>query len=87
VTTAKPSRLPDPASAKYLWWSQGAADEAKARDEGMSPAARELRDVLEAFARLRPTDNAGELAETLAKIYCPDRLRRRRSTWPRKART
>lgn len=54
---------------EYLWWSQGALDEARARDEGMNTAAREVRDVLEGFARLNQTLRQKDLVKILANIF------------------
>ena len=69
--------LPPKSSNEYLWWSQGAADECKARDEGMSAQARELRDLAEALARQRPADSTRDLVIAVARIMCPDVLKRR----------
>jgi hypothetical protein len=72
--------LPSVGTQEYLWWSQGAADEAKARDERMSSFGREVRDVLEALADMnRPMDGHTPewLVTELARIYCPERLRRK----------
>ena len=73
---------PSPGTAEYLWWSQGARDEAAARDEGLSAEARHLRDALEGFARgYGPSATLSGLLTGLLtglmSIYCPDRLRRR----------
>lgn len=73
---AKPA-LPRDGSQEYLWWSQGATDEARIRNEGMSAGARELRDLLESLARAHNITDAAELAAAMARICCPDRLRRR----------
>jgi hypothetical protein len=62
----------------YQWWVQGAHDEAKARDQGYSTGLRELRECLEALDQLnKHSPGATELALQLARIYCPDRLKRR----------
>ena len=61
-------------SLEYLLWSQGAADEAAIRNEGLSTEARGLRDALEAFARGHQDLRAGELAAILARIYCRHEL-------------
>jgi len=58
-------------------WQEGARAEAEARDEGLTPAAREVRDVLEGFARLHGYHGAPELVAVLARIYIPARLKRR----------
>jgi hypothetical protein len=74
---AKPA-VPRDGSQEYLWWSQGARDNQEARNEGMGPRARELRDALEAFAQGYGQTASGEdLLTGLMKIYCPGRLRRR----------
>lgn len=60
--------VPASGTTEYLWWSQGAADEAKARDEGMSPSARELRHLLEGLARLRPLDPPVAVLASMVRI-------------------
>lgn len=70
-------RLPDRASQEYLWWQAGAQDEAKARDENLSQGAREVRDVTEALARAHPGQSRAALALALARIFCPEKLKRR----------
>lgn len=69
--------LPDHSSQEYLWWSQGAADEAAARDEGVNGDARQVRDLVESLARRHPEWTMEKLAVSVAKIVCPDKLRRR----------
>ena len=69
--------LPDRSSQEYLWWSQGAADEASARDEGVNGDARQVRDLVESLARRHPEWDMERLAVTVARIVCPDKLRRR----------
>jgi hypothetical protein len=61
----------------YLWWNQGLADEAAARDEGLSPQAIELRDCLEALAKFNALRSAEDLLTALARIYHPHILKRR----------
>jgi hypothetical protein len=61
---------------EYLWWSQGATDEADARNEGLSHEIQDVRTVLEDLARLHKY-NPADLISAVARIYCPDRLRRR----------
>lgn len=73
----EPPKLPPQSSDAYLWWSLGCADEARARDEGMSPHAREVREFLEALARLSGKSTARELVIQLANMYAPDILRRK----------
>jgi hypothetical protein len=70
-------RLPATDTQEYLWWQAGTLDEAKARDEGMSSDARQLRDLLESLARSHPDRTIEDLALDLARIACPDKLRRR----------
>lgn len=50
-------------------WKAGALAEAEARNEGMSASAREVRDVLEGFARLNQELGAFELSRILIRIY------------------
>jgi len=69
--------LPDHDSIAYLWWSTGALDEQRARDEGLSEDARQLRDLLAALARQHPEWTMGDLAACLARIACPEKLKRR----------
>lgn len=71
------AKVPDSSTQEYLWWSQGAADEAKARDAGLSPGAREAREVLEGIARRRPSADGAELVKVMARIYAPEILKRR----------
>jgi hypothetical protein len=69
--------MPPKSSDAYLWWSLGAADEARRRDEGLSPHAREVREFLEAIARLGGASTSRDLVVKLANMYAPDVLRRR----------
>jgi hypothetical protein len=62
---------------RYLWWRAGAEAETRERDKDMSLAAREIRDVLEGFARLNPAQSQRDFALTLARIYAPEILKRR----------
>jgi hypothetical protein len=74
--TAPP--LPSRSDHAYLWWSQGAADEAKARDEGLSPQAIELRDLIEALAKSwGASASMTSLVCAAARICAPHVLRRR----------
>jgi hypothetical protein len=69
-----------PEGDAYLWWSQGARDEAQIRDEGMGSgrgSPRELRDVLEALARCHPDWDGFAVLTAVCRIYMPERLRRR----------
>jgi hypothetical protein len=68
--------LPAVNTNEYLWWQAGALAECRARDEGLTHAAKEVRDVLEGFARLHNIYDQEQLALTLAKIFCPDKLKR-----------
>jgi hypothetical protein len=68
---------PRSGTPEYVWWSKGADAEAAARDGNLSPAARELRDSLEALAELDRAATIPGLLTGLAAIYCPDRLRRK----------
>lgn len=61
---------------EYLWWSQGATDEANARNEGLTNEMQDVRTVLEDLARLNGNSPAAVIT-AVARIYCPDRLRRR----------
>jgi hypothetical protein len=58
-------------------WEEGAKAEAAARDEGLCPVSREVRDTLEALARLQGETTGPELVGALARIYCPARLKRK----------
>lgn len=69
--------MPPKSSDAYLWWSLGCADEARSRDEGLSPHAREVREFLEALARLGGAETARGLVLRLANMYAPDVLRRK----------
>ena len=70
-------KLPDPQSQEYLWWQAGTIDEFKARNEGMSPKAIEIRETLEALAKMHPTMRETGLVKVLAQIYAPELLKRR----------
>ena len=70
-------KLPDPQSQEYLWWQAGTIDEFKARNEGLNPKAIELRETLEALAKLHPVMRETELIRELARIYAPELLKRR----------
>jgi hypothetical protein len=70
--------LPAEGSQEYLWWAQGARDEADARNENLGPQARVLRDGLEAFASgYGKTVTIEQLLTGLMLIYCPAKLKRR----------
>ena len=69
-------KLPGHASQEYLWWQAGAAAERQAHDEDVSMAAKEVRDVLEGLSKLDGAARCEDLALRLARIYCPDKLRR-----------
>jgi hypothetical protein len=70
--------LPDQSSDAYLWYMQGAGDEAQARMEGLSSGAEEMVATLEALARLGGIEAGPQsLVTALARIYCPHVLRRR----------
>lgn len=70
-------RLPDSGTQEYLWWQAGAQDEARERNEGLNSEAQDARDVLVGLARLNPAMSTADLAAALARIYCPEKLRRR----------
>jgi hypothetical protein len=57
----------------------GATEEVAARDENMNRAATEVRDTLEALAKSWGKEGPSReyLVLVLARIYCPDRLRRK----------
>lgn len=61
---------------KYLWYRQGQADEAAARNSGVSQPVRELRDCLEALAQDFGKVTAEDMLVTLTRIYCPHVLKR-----------
>jgi hypothetical protein len=73
--------VPAPGTSARAWWDAGTAAEAKARDEGVGPAAAELREMLEILARIPGNQDLSAsteaLAGALARFYCPNRLRRR----------
>jgi hypothetical protein len=74
---SRPS-LPDSASQEYLWWSQGARDEAEARDEGLDHAAKQVRDFLVSYAWLRREPlTEKDLALVVMKVFAPQFLKRR----------
>jgi hypothetical protein len=68
-------------SQEYLWWSQGTADEAKARDEGLSSAAKELIRAMGIWARQEDREGVRmtqeQLALKVARVCCPELLRRK----------
>jgi hypothetical protein len=66
-----------PEGDRYLWWRAGAEAEARERNEGMNPKAREVRDLVEALARRHPDMTEAELALRVARICCPEYLKRR----------
>ena len=76
-----PPNPPPYNTQEYLWWSQGANDEAKIRDGKLSAGAREVRETLEALAELPrnqdPPLTREDLVYSLARIFCPDKLRRK----------
>ena len=53
------------------WWDQGAADEAAARNEGLSASVIEARECLESLARLRPEEDGATVVARLWGIYRP----------------
>jgi ABC-type branched-subunit amino acid transport system ATPase component len=73
--------LPAEGTSAYLWWSQGAKDEATARDGGLSPDAKELIRVMGLWARQEDREGAlpaqEQLALKVARVFCPDMLRRK----------
>lgn len=71
------AQVPSSGTQEYLWWSQGATDEAKAHNEGLSHKIQDARHVLEDLARLQKIQDPAEVVEMMARIYCPERLRRR----------
>jgi hypothetical protein len=60
---------PERGTREYRWWEQGAMDEAEARNEGLSEAHREVRDVLEGRARLVPELSPLDLCLDVAWVY------------------
>ncbi len=66
-----------PEGDRYLWWRAGAEAEARERNEGMNPKAREVRDLVEALGRCHPDMGEAELALRVARICCPEYLKRR----------
>jgi hypothetical protein len=72
------SAPPQEDALAYRWWSQGAADEAKARDTALGAGALELRCLLESLDSLHGgTNTAEQLAGVIARIYCPGMLKRK----------
>jgi hypothetical protein len=71
--------IPPPTSQEYLWWQAGTLAECRARDEGLSISTIEVRDTLEALAKLRNASGPDQegLTLALARIFCPDKLRRK----------
>lgn len=64
-----------PEGGGYLWWSLGAADNQRIRDEGISPAGKEVREVVDSLAKLNTTYTREQIALALIKIYDPRKLR------------
>jgi len=73
--------LPAEGTAEYLWWSQGARDNQDARDEGLTSVAKDMIAGIADLARLRnrlgDRQDPAYFALILAKMYCPEKLRRR----------
>jgi hypothetical protein len=69
--------VPKISSQEYLWWYAGARAECEARDEGLPFKIRDFRDMIADLYRLHPGSTEEELALTLVRIYCPDKLRRK----------
>lgn len=67
----------DSRSQDYLMWEAGARAEHEAANEGLRNDVQDARDVLVALARQHEADSVEELLTSVARIYCPDRLRRR----------
>ena len=70
--------FPGPHSQEYLWWSQGAADERKAQNEGINANVLEVRDTFEALAKLNKTDTGIDILVSCLWIYLADRPLRKR---------
>ncbi len=74
-------QLPPESSAEYLWWAQGARDNQDARNEGLSSEAKDMIDSLANLAKWH--NKMGDkhdpvfYALVMARVHCPDRLRRR----------
>lgn len=56
---------------EYRWYQEGARDEARARKGGLSRAALGAVEALDALAMAHGDWDERELAEALARIYCP----------------
>jgi hypothetical protein len=71
--------LPSEGSQAYLWWSQGAVDEAAARDEGLSSELLDLRGELETLGRQKFSvdDATRRVLKILVQVHYPEILRRR----------
>ncbi len=64
-------------SEAYRWWQQGATDEAEIRREGLSKEGLEVTEVIDGLAKLAPGQSGADLITGVARIFCPDRLKRR----------
>ncbi|TAK89330.1 MAG: hypothetical protein EPO06_11735 [Burkholderiaceae bacterium] len=74
--------VPPVGTPERAWWQRGAADEARARDEGLSGKVKEFVKYAEALAENRPGATAAELAETTAYVFAgPFTLRRVLRMW------
>jgi hypothetical protein len=76
---AKPP-LPPADGLAYLWWSQGALDEVRARTEDVAPSALRLIELLEGLGRGRGAGSQvteATLATQVMQIVAPERLKRR----------
>jgi hypothetical protein len=72
--------LPPNSSNAYLWWQAGAADEAAARDDGLAPQIKELRNYVESYARgrgLSTSVSPQDIVIHLARVFAPDVLKRK----------
>lgn len=66
-----------PADSTSGSWHDGALAEAKARDEGLNPVARDVRNYIEAIAKSKPNITGRELALSIARVYAPRLLRKK----------
>lgn len=69
--------VPASNTQEYLWWAQGASDNQRARNEGLPYKIRDLRDMVADIYKLQDGGDEENIVLFLARIYCPDKLRRK----------
>jgi len=77
MTTDTLAGAPEPGTSERYWWEQGRLAEAAFRDMRPRPLL-EVREVLEAMSELYGPDwPADQLVSALARVYVPERLKRK----------